>query len=554
VKADCTRNSFDPLKHYSRVLMQQGRVQLDADWNEQTAIVLHFVRRFIAEALPSGGGSGFAVSALDTTPAVNDDVAIGGGAYFAGGILCELETTPFALQADANDKNKVKVAAWTVDRTPFRTGQYLQLFDDAPANPVKSIVAKVVAVDYPASTVTLDADVSAFQKAKAPRGRRVITYRSQPDLPNPPNLPAGQSQLYLDVWERLITSLEDDSIREVALNGPDTAARTRIVWQLKAVPFTPPPADTTRGNAAGTAARGGAATPAPAPAADTIACMTVQSLEALLQPTNAGVLRARTQPTLVSTDPCTIAPDSRYRGPENQLYRVEIHAGSGDAAHPPSFKWSRENGSVVFPLVKLATGDGITTATLGNLGRDDRFGLAEGDYVEIQDDRSVLNNAASPLLQVRSIDRANLTVTLAGTVTGSLGSDPAYHPLLRRWDHKAGNPAEGGLDIGPDGAVPITANDWLNLEDGVQIQFPDLDHSSFRTADYWLIPARVATGDVLWPTESGPDPQGNTITNPVAKRPDGIRHHYAPLGVLTIDANNKNAPTFKRCTSSRTLT
>ena len=31
MKGDFTRNTFDPRKHFARVLMQQGRVQLDAD-------------------------------------------------------------------------------------------------------------------------------------------------------------------------------------------------------------------------------------------------------------------------------------------------------------------------------------------------------------------------------------------------------------------------------------------------------------------------------------------------------------------------------------------
>ena len=35
MKADLTRDSYNVLRHYSQVLMQQGRVQLDADWNEQ---------------------------------------------------------------------------------------------------------------------------------------------------------------------------------------------------------------------------------------------------------------------------------------------------------------------------------------------------------------------------------------------------------------------------------------------------------------------------------------------------------------------------------------
>ena len=38
MKGDFTRDLFDPTKHYSGVLMQQGRVQLDADWNEQDSI------------------------------------------------------------------------------------------------------------------------------------------------------------------------------------------------------------------------------------------------------------------------------------------------------------------------------------------------------------------------------------------------------------------------------------------------------------------------------------------------------------------------------------
>src|SRR5262249_22108505 len=41
--------------------------------------------------------------------------------------------------------------------------------------------------------------------------------------------------VYLDVWERNITWIEDDSIREKALNGPDTCARSKVVWQVKAL-------------------------------------------------------------------------------------------------------------------------------------------------------------------------------------------------------------------------------------------------------------------------------------------------------------------------------
>src|ERR1051326_6693879 len=39
MKGDFSRFSYDPQRHYTRVLMQQGRVQTDADWNEQADIV-----------------------------------------------------------------------------------------------------------------------------------------------------------------------------------------------------------------------------------------------------------------------------------------------------------------------------------------------------------------------------------------------------------------------------------------------------------------------------------------------------------------------------------
>jgi hypothetical protein len=38
------------------------------------------------------------------------------------------------------------------------------------------------------------------------------------------------------VWERHVTWIEDDSIREPALGGPDTCTRAKVTWQVKALP------------------------------------------------------------------------------------------------------------------------------------------------------------------------------------------------------------------------------------------------------------------------------------------------------------------------------
>jgi len=65
---------------------------------------------------------------------------------------------------------------------------------------------------------------------------------------------------------------------------------------------------------------------------------------------------------------------------------------------------------------------------------------------------------------------------------------------------------------------------------GVQIQFPRNADNRYRAGDYWLIPARVATGDVIWPKV----PEGNKqVAKPLP--PHGIDHHYAPLAVISVD-------------------
>lgn len=51
MSVDISRVSFDPSKHYSRIVHQQGRVTLDADANEQTAVLLHYLRTVVADVL-----------------------------------------------------------------------------------------------------------------------------------------------------------------------------------------------------------------------------------------------------------------------------------------------------------------------------------------------------------------------------------------------------------------------------------------------------------------------------------------------------------------------
>ena len=243
---DLSRETFDPLKHFSRVLLQQGSVQRDADWNEQAAILMHLVRRLAASVFPEGGGRGFGVTRLNTANAVCDDFAIGAGDYWVDGILCELEATPVAVTALDATQGQIVVAATTVDGTPIAVGQYVSVSGDRRARSDEvEVTGRITGVTSGTRTLTLDADLTPLTKASNLRAHRVVTYLTQPGgVPDSQRLVAGkQYQIYLDVWERPVISLEDGSIREVALDGPDTATRMQVVWQVRALESPPTPLD-----------------------------------------------------------------------------------------------------------------------------------------------------------------------------------------------------------------------------------------------------------------------------------------------------------------------
>ncbi len=457
-RGDFTRDTFNQKKHFLRVLRQQGRITVDADFNEQVAILLHYLQSLAADLIGNHGGVGDAFKIVgDSSPY---SFNIQAGHYYVDGILCE---------------NNEQITYAAQSGYPFP-------------------------------------DASALDKNK--------TYL-----------------VYLDVWERHITYIEDDSIREVALGGPDTATRAKVVWQVKVTNKGPKAEESISDKL-----------PASINKWRDWVDKNWSTWMTQWQPTNRGMLKARVKPQDVSTDPCITSPESRYRGAENQLYRVEIHKGGTawngkddnngeNAKNAATFKWSRDNGSVIFPIRRLEG----KVATLEHLGRDDRLTLKKDDWVEIVDDDYALRGEGGPLVQVGLIDRVEMTVTFRSDPGLNYDEMREKHPLLRHWDHKAGDLDQGGLQL-QDGAVLIEEgkdeNGWLELEDGIQIQFqppPESQVNKYRTGDYWLIPARTATGNVEWPTWT--DTTGKAI--PVAESPHGVEHHYAPLWIISVGPDGK---------------
>jgi hypothetical protein len=412
---DFSRDSFDRTRHLSRVLYQQGRVMLDADPNEQTSILLHYLRTLAADIIGPHGmpGKGKAFAVQLGVQDGTHTLTIGPGHYYVDGILCE------------NDEEE-------------------------------------------------------------------RTYVSQTDLP------AAEAEdlevpflAYLDVWEAFVPSSAVEG-REVALGSIDTSARARVVWQVKIIRV---------GNGA--------------------ACDNLGPDWDKLTAKNRGSLRARIAPQEEVEDNCKVEAGGEYRGLENQLYRVEIHTGGTTADHP-TFKWSRDNGALVFPVRSLSKGE----ATLESLGEDATRSLRVRDWVEIVDDARTLRGEPGILAQVAKVSAQARKVTLQPAKADALAK---YENringklLLRRWDH------HGAVE--EDGAIAIQQSDdpdagWYRLEDDVEIQFWPAADIRYRPGDYWLIPARVGSTRLDWPVRPGTE-------EPAPKPPQGIEHHYAPLGIVT---------------------
>jgi hypothetical protein len=454
MKGDFSRRTLT--LNATRVLMQQGRVQLDADWNEQVEIGAWRLRRFIADAVGRHGGPkdhlGYALAPVD---GAEGDLGIGAGRYYVGGWGCE------------NQRDDLRYTTQ----------------DDLPGLKPLGSNESLWSVHY------------AVWGGAPPEGA-----------------PAeGENSLlvFLDVWERHVCAGEDERLLDVGLGGLDTATRAVLMAQVRVLPAPAFPAPT-RGQ----------------PKADPDAAP-LAYLGTLFPEGHRPRLKARAKGTNDDADPCLSDPDARYRGPENQLYRVEVHRGG--PADKATFKWSRDNGSLVFPVTELSS----SRATLQNLGRDERSTLDAGQWVELLDEARAKHGTPGLMLHVTKVDRD------AATVDFDAGGQPVpafatlVRPFLRRWDH----PSRLGPDAGTkleEGALKVVEatgqTGWLRLEDGVEVQFqkpsPNDEPYRYRSGDYWLIPARTATGDVEWPGE--PDA-------PLGQPPDGVRHRYAPLALVEID-------------------
>ncbi|MDD5094282.1 MAG: DUF6519 domain-containing protein [Dehalococcoidia bacterium] len=434
MKGDFTRFTHDPVKHYSGVLKQQGRVDLDADWNEYVQIQSYLAQIETRDVIgccgvPNSHPRGFKIERVSGE-----------------------KLTPEELKEEAASRKK--------DRSRLKV------------NPGR---------------IYVDGLLCESDRAQV--------------LPNPRE--AGVYLAYLDVWQRHITFVEDPDLPEIALGGVDTTTRVKTEWQVR---FANVSDKVKQGH---------------------LDCKPFACSKNPWEPIEAvstGRLAAKAEEAEGEELLCKVQDQAGYRGLENRLYRVEIHSG-GEDGHA-TFKWSRDNGAVVFPVKEMKVQGSKSTITLKQAGKDDVLTLHIGDWVEVLGDKTDLALKSGTMAQVASeSDGTDIAKGIVVLMTDLSAHQKEGHLKIRRWDQK-----ENSKTHLNSGVIKVKEDEWTPLESGVEVCFKS---GAYQVGDYWMIPARTKVRDVLWPETDG--------------QPDfvfrhGVEHHYCALALIEFDGRTWGEP------------
>ena len=517
MSGDYSRHRFDPNKHFSGVLMQQGRVQLDADWNEGVEILDRRLRAGITDIMgrcvvPKETPNAFKIEISGTDS--NKQMTIGAGRIYVDGLLAE----------------------------------------NYGGHPT-------------------------FDKVLAEaRGTEAVFYDAQPYFPNAPLLPtSGLYLVYLDVWQREVTHLEVPALIEPAI-GVDTTARLQTVWQVKIHPLPanatvtcatdddkiPGWLDTTRPSA------GRLTTEAVDVATDPSPC---------LIPPGSGYRGLENQLYRVEIHNSGPAETATFKwSRENASVATTVKALDGGQITVDRVKWDsirrfspgnwieltddwREFSGQPGVMRKIMTVDDTTQvitleqpltpqelAMFPSSGSDHLTDSTRHTRIRRWDQQGKVRKAdGSPFY--------NLDPPVAGVPAGVIplpptgisvaGMPAGMIPLLPTRVSVGGVPAGGiplpptGISVAgvPAGVIPVPPSGTpIILEHGVQITFTtDPNGGKFRTGDYWTFAARIATGSAK-----------ATIEELKKAPPRGIHHHYGRLALVTFPLDLSNQPTTCR--------
>jgi hypothetical protein len=324
-----------------------------------------------------------------------------------------------------------------------------------------------------------------------------------------PAAPAGVSRfdlVYLECWLQPVSAIEDSELFEIALGGPDTSVRMRLMRRVRVA----------AGGATGDCHEDWATVTGQWAAAGlgTLNAQDELVVDTLLQ---VGFAAGTSKQDL-----CTPPAAGGYLGAENQAIRLQFV----DATH---FTWGFDNAA---PLYRVTIGPNsigqLRKVTLQTAPKDQAHWPVAGQIVEVLPWSAVLANhekvaeVSGFLARVDvSYDPDTQELFLAADVPAGFGENWLTRPdanglkpeffFLRVWDR--------GTDITSPVAIPfVTGTPTALGHTGLTATFTGNDH---HPDDFWIIAARPESPNrvVPWLLESG-------------RGPHGFRRFYAPLAVI----------------------
>jgi hypothetical protein len=311
------------------------------------------------------------------------------------------------------------------------------------------------------------------------------TYFKQPDrlLPPPPIQQATKEFIYLSVREQEIGAVEVPSLRDVALGGPDTTQRIKILQQIIRQNTNVTDCTTaleqqkTVWNSLGQSFNP--------------KTMRLESLASLkVQPDNSGP----------PPSPCDPIAQGGYLGAENQLIRVRISAAS-------KFVWGFDNASFLY---RVSWQDKNTLVLDGPPVDAFHFPRA-GQAVEVLQTQTQLPDG--------------------GLIAADIGTvftlQEAYKPDTKtiKLPDPGFTPSPGNLQLFVriwEAEVPFTSNTPITLgSTGLQVTLQS-STNSFHPGDFWAFAARPSTPAKVYPTRY----------LGALQPPDGPREWVCPLAVI----------------------
>jgi hypothetical protein len=344
--------------------------------------------------------------------------------------------------------------------------------------------------------------------ARVPDGN--TDYGAQDDFPLPPGLPAsGNYILYADVWERTVTQLMDERLRDAGLHGADTCTRKQTMVQIKWSPDTIDPEQSASNPSKG----------------DAELSLTLSDRTTLAD----------------DCDPCAaeLKVDSNVG---NYLFRVEVHDVKRNLAGQPievTLKWSSENGAEQF--VALADKADMPAGFITDKWTYEFFDEVSEKHLGVH----LENNSWEPVRgELKEINESTSLYSVPTTISGGTAPPPV---LIRRWDGYCkidldtpdlsegmdrGVPLHTNTGLGGLGYVDLTSLSAVKITlDSIDLEI-DLNGKALVAGDFWLAEVREAVNDPL-------DPDGKKLIE--SKIPQGIEHRYLTLGQVDASGLIDNA-------------